>query len=122
MSHSLQSRWFGVHREWEDLVSASLGALIVISPVFGSAGVGEYVIINAGIAGVFICMLGLLQVMWLRRWEETLELACGAWIAASPYLFGYGGTLAVTHYVLGGFVILMALLELWQDRDRHFES
>ena len=53
----------------------------------------------------------------LRRWEEGLETACGLWLIASPFIFGYAdaGTLRYWHFVLGAAVVLLAVLELRQD-------
>jgi hypothetical protein len=65
-------------------------------------------------------MLALLELMSLERWEEILELVAGLWVVLSPLVFGYGGTLRVAHYLLGGLVAALALFELWQDRNRHF--
>jgi len=46
-------------------------------------------------------------------------LLCGLWIVASPFAFGYAGsTLAFWHFGLGGLLVLLALLELWQDWHR----
>ena len=66
----------------------------------------------------WITMLALLEIMSLQRWEEVLELACGLWVTASPILLGYGGSLRLCHFLLGGLVCALALLELWQDRNR----
>ena len=65
-----------------------------------------------------ITMIALLEVMSLQRWEEVLELVCGAWVVAAPYVLGYGGVLRISHFVLGAAVVVLALLELWQDRNR----
>ena len=41
----------------------------------------------------------------------------GAWLIASPFIFAYAGALSLWHYALGAAVILLAVLELWQDRN-----
>jgi hypothetical protein len=56
--------------------------------------------------------------MDLRRWEESLELLFGLWLMASPFVFGYAGgseMLMIWHLAIGGIVVLLAILELWQD-------
>jgi len=58
----------------------------------------------------------------LRRWEETIETLCGVWLIASPFVFGYSGTLRSWHIALGVLVVLLAVLELWQDWDRKLEA
>jgi len=46
-----------------------------------------------------------------------LETACGLWLIASPFMFGYAdaGTLRYWHFMLGVAVALLAILELRQD-------
>jgi len=53
----------------------------------------------------------------LHRWEEGLETAFGLGLIASPFIVGYAdaGTLRYWHFFLGTAVVLIAVLELWQD-------
>ncbi len=78
--------------------------------------------INAGLFGVLIAGLAMLELMSLQRWEEILELACGGWIIASPFVFQYSGDLRMIHMILGAVVMVLALFELWQDRKRGMDS
>ena len=94
-----------------------LGALIVLTSwVFGDAGT-QSVAINTAIVGILVLALGSSEFLALRRWEEGLETACGLWLIASPFVFGYAnaGTLRYWHFTLGAVVVLLAVLELWQD-------
>ena len=118
MNTSIGKDWFTKHRSWEDFCSAGLGVLIVLSPSLFGTDVGGAIAISAGLTGVLITMIALLEVMSLQRWEELLELVCGLWVAASPLVFGYGSALRISHFALGAGVVLLALLELWQDRNR----
>ncbi|MGI9452261.1 MAG: SPW repeat protein [Geminicoccaceae bacterium] len=118
MNTSVGKSWFTEHRRWEDFCSAGLGVLILLSPGLLGANVGTAIVISAGLTGVLITMIALLEIMSLRRWEELLELVCGLWVVASPIVFGYGGALRLSHFVLGAAVVVLALLELWQDRNR----
>jgi hypothetical protein len=45
------------------------------------------------------------------------EIMLGLWLIASPYMFGYSGEgmLRFYHSSLGGIVVLLAALQLWQD-------
>ena len=122
MSISIQNSWITEHRSWEDIISALFGVLIVLSPTLAGAQIDTAVAISSGLAGVFITGLALLELMSLQRWEEVMELICGAWVAAAPFVLNYGGTLAASHYVLGGTVAALAVFELWQDRNRRFQS
>ncbi len=110
-------RLFNVHYMWEDCVSMGLGALIVLSSwIVGDVGT-QIVAINAVIVGILVLALGASEFLDLRRWEEGLETACGLWLIASPFIFGYAGagTLRIWHFVLGAAVVLLAVLELSQD-------
>jgi hypothetical protein len=109
-------RLFNVHYVWEDCLSMGLGALIVLTS-WMVGDVTQTVAINAVIVGILVLALGASEFLDLRRWEEGLETACGLWLIASPFIFGYAdaGTLRYWHFVLGTAVVLLAVLELWQD-------
>jgi len=110
---------FRNHRTWEDWVAIVIGALIGLSPWLASEQSSEAVMWNAVIVGAIVIALAALELTELARWEEGAELLCGLWIVASPFAFGYAGsTLAFWHFGLGGLLVLLALLELWQDWHR----
>ena len=110
-------RLFNVHYLWEDVLSMGVGALIILTswmvgdPITQAAGA------NAVIVGIVLLALGASEFLDLRRWEEGLEAACGLWLIASPFMFGYAdaGMLRYWHFILGAAVVLLAVLELRQD-------
>jgi hypothetical protein len=110
-------RIFNVHYVWEDCLSMGLGALIVLTSWIGNDVVSQTVAANATIVGILVLALGASEFLDLRRWEESLEVACGLWLIASPFVFGYAdaGTLRYWHFVLGIAVVVLAVLELRQD-------
>ncbi len=110
-------RIFNVHRTWEDWVGVAIGFLIVISPWMADAVDSQFVVMNAVIVGALVLSLAGMEIVVLRASEEWLELACGLWLAASPFIFGYAnsGQLRSWHFVLGAIVALLAVVELWQD-------
>ncbi|HEY5167338.1 MAG TPA: SPW repeat protein [Pseudolabrys sp.] len=110
-------RIFGVHRTWEDWIGIVIGALIVISPWLADAVDSQLVVMNAVALGVLVLSLAGMEIVVLRASEEWLELACGLWLIASPYIFGYAGSgmLQFWHFGLGAVVTLLAVMELWQD-------
>ena len=118
-------RFFKTHRTWEDWLGMLLGVLIVLSPWFPTQASQEiaadrgYVILNTFAVGMIILCLGQLEYVALQRWEEVAEIVLGLWLIASPYMFGYSGDglLVFWHSGLGGIVVLLAALQLWQDRD-----
>jgi len=101
-----------------------LGVLIVLSPWFPTPAGHEvidaersYVILNTFTIGILVFGLAQLEYVALQRWEEVAEILAGLWLIASPYIFGYSGDgmLRFWHASLGGLVVLLAALQLWQD-------
>jgi hypothetical protein len=116
-------RFFKTHRTWEDWLGMLLGVLIVLSPWFSTpvsqeiAGDRSYVVLNTFAVGMIIMGLAQLEYVALQRWEEVAEIVLGLWLIASPHIFGYSGDgmLVFWHSSLGGLVVLLAALQLWQD-------
>ena len=111
------SRFFHIHRTWEEWCGMALGVMIVLSPWFGAGPENGAVIVNALLVGVLVFGLAQLEYLALQRWEEAGAVVLGLWLMASPFVFDYGGvdTLRAWHIVLGGAVVALAVLELWQD-------
>ncbi len=110
-------RLFNVHYLWEDVLSMALGALITLTSWMVGGPITQDVGANAVIVGILVMALGASEFLDLRRWEEGLEAACGLWLIASPFMFGYAdtGTLRYWHFIIGAAVVLLAVLELRQD-------
>jgi hypothetical protein len=115
-------RILNVHRSWEDLIAIVLGVVIALSPwpaqsTYLGCPVTTDVVWNAMLVGILVSLLGAIELVDLHRWEQVGETACGVWLIASPYIFGYagGGMLQYWHFGLGAAVALLALTELWQD-------
>lgn len=120
MDNIVKHSWFSEHRGWEDICSALFGCLILMSPIISDTSV--MISVNAGLFGVLIAGLAMLELMSLQRWEEILELGCGGWVIASPFVFQYSGDLRMLHMIFGAAVVALALFELWQDRKRSISS
>jgi hypothetical protein len=110
------------HRRWEDIVTMILGVAILVSPMFGETAGNTTMIATTAIVGAAIVVLGALEQIFLRRWEEFLTLLCGVWMMSSPFVLEYAGTLRNWHIALGAAVAVLALLEIWQDRNRDLEA
>jgi len=110
-------RFFNVHRTWEDWLGMALGVLIGLSPWIAERPQGELPMLNAIAVGVAVLLLAETELVDLHRWEESLELLCGLWLIASPFVLGYAevGGLAIWHFALGGIVAVLAVIKLWQD-------
>lgn len=108
-------RFFNVHHTWEDWIGMVLGVLIGLSPWFAGQ-TDQLPMLNAFAVGAVVLLLAEMELVDLHRWEESLELLCGVWLIASPFMFGYvETTLAIWHFALGGIVAVLAVIELWQD-------
>ncbi len=119
-------KFFNAHRKWEDWCGMLFGVLIVLSPWLSaqtSRGLVNadlsFVILNSVTVGLLVFGLAWLEYVALQRWEEVCELLLGLWLIASPYVFGYfdDGLLRFWHSSLGGLVMVLAALQLCQDRD-----
>ena len=110
-------RVFNVHCLWEDCLSMGLGVVIVLTSWMVNDVASQTAATNTVIVGILVLALGASEFVDLRRWEESLEAACGLWLIASPFVFGYAdaGALRYWHFVLGIAVVLLAVLELRQD-------
>lgn len=105
------------HRTWEDYVGIFLGVLIGLTPYIAGETASQAVILNAMVVGILVLMLASFELVHLHRSEEIAEFLCGAWLVASPFVFGYAeaGSLRWWHFSLGALVALLAVLEYWQD-------
>jgi hypothetical protein len=117
-------RFFKLHRPWEDWFGMLLGVLIVVSPWFPMQASHEAVdaersamILNTFVVGMLVFGLAQLEYVALQRWEEVGEIVLGLWLIASPFVFGYSDDtkLQIWHAILGGLVVLVGALQLWQD-------
>lgn len=113
------TRYFSIHRRWEDWCSMALGVLILLSPVFVPIVHLPLATINALLVGFLVILMAWQELILPETWEEPIELVLGAWLMASPWLLGYAENTdaAALHAVLGALVAALALLESWQDRS-----
>ncbi len=72
---------------------------------------------SALIAGFIIIFVAQLEIAALSRWEEIINLICGAWIVVAPLILGFSDNLTLWHFGLGGLVVIITLFEFWQDEQ-----
>jgi hypothetical protein len=110
-------RFFDAHRSWEDWLGMLLGVLTGLSPWISGQMGSQAMMLNAILVGAIVFVLGEYEAADLHRWQEGGEIALGSWLVASPFIFGYSadGTLRFWHFVLGAVIVILAVLELWQD-------
>lgn len=108
---------FKVHRSWEDLFSAALGVLLLVSPILVQGEMPPPVMFSVLSAGIVVLAVSLFEIMMPGRWEEIIQFVLGVWLSASVFVLDYGaaGQLRVWHFVIGALVALMAAIEFWQD-------
>ena len=106
-----------VHRSWEDLFSAALGVLLLVSPILVKGQMPPPVMFSVLTAGIVVLAVSLFEVMMSGRWEEVIQFVLGVWLAASVFVLDYGvaDQLRIWHFVIGALVALMAAIEFWQD-------
>jgi hypothetical protein len=107
---------FKVHRSWEDLFSAALGVLLLVTPILVQGEMPLPVMFSVLIAGIVVLAVSLFEIMMAGRWEEIIQFALGLWLAVSVFVLDYGaaGQLRVWHFVIGALVALVAAIEFWQ--------
>ena len=113
----MRIRFFDGHRNWEDWLSILLGLLIGLSPWLSGQMGSQAIMFNAVVVGAMVFILGQYEAADLHRWQEGGEIMLGSWMIASPFIFGYSanGALRFWHFVLGAIVVILAVIELWQD-------
>ena len=115
--------FLNTHRTWEDWCGMLLGAVIVASPWFpiqdATITGNQSMILNAVAIGLAVFGISQLEYVALQRWQEVTTILMGLWLIASPYVMGYSGEglLRVYHTGLGAALVLLGVLQLWQDWD-----
>lgn len=112
------------HRTWEDYLGLGLAVAVGLSPWFREEFLPGRVYTNAAVVGVILFLLAQFEFIRTRRGEELGELACGLWLIASPFVFGYAANaqLRFWHWGLGAAVVALAAFEYWQGGDLAIED
>jgi hypothetical protein len=105
------------HRGWEDLFSAALGVLLLVSPILVQGDMPPPVMFSVLIAGIVVLAVSLFEIMMAGRWEEVIQFFVGLWLAVSVFVLDYGIAfeLRALHFAIGALVAFMAAIEFWQD-------
>ena len=93
-------RKLAIHWPWEDWLLLALGLLICFSPSLAESGYNGAPAASAVIAGLIIIFVAQLEIVAASRWEEIINLICGAWILVAPFILGYYGNLRLWHFGL----------------------
>src|SRR6516164_8914202 len=111
-------QWEEVMEEWSraklfDIVNFSLGTILFFSPwLFSlSAGAPRQ---TSSIIGLLIAVLSIAALAAFAVWEEWLNLVAGLWLIATPWLFSFEDSKAMTVEVLIGTAVAgLAAFEVW---------
>ena len=105
----------GSARAWEDWASILLGIVAAAMGVYFHPAL-DMIAINSVAIGLVIIALAALDLTIPPSWEEPFEVLAGFWLVVSPAWFEYGDPLRIIHIIIGTAVIVLAAVELWQDR------
>ena len=96
-----------------DVVNLLLGTILFFSPGLFSLSAGAPRQI-ASIMGLLIAVLSVAALAAFAVWEEWLNLVAGLWLIATPWLFSFEDSKAITVEVLiGTAVAALAAFEVW---------
>jgi hypothetical protein len=102
----------GVNHPWTLVASTALGALLMLSPlVFGTEAPLYF---SDHVLGCLVILVAVTAMAEIARPVRFLNVAFGAWVAASPFLLA-GSTLAGT---IGDVVVGLALIGLSLPRGK----
>jgi hypothetical protein len=118
-THQARASYLRTHRTWEDWAGIGLSITIILSPWMARQSGDPGVVLITALLGLLLLTLAQYELVKPHRSVELVELVCGVAVMALPVLLGYAGALRIWHFVLGGLVTSLALLELWQGWQSH---
>jgi len=69
--------------------------------------------------GALIILAELVELSIFRSWEESINIALGAWLIGSTWVLGIVTPTARTNFVIVGLlVVALALYEIWHLRQK----
>ncbi len=99
-------------RHWQDSVIGLVGVWLIVSPWILDLTSTRAISVNFIACGAFAIILAGLAMAAFRLWEEWLDVALGAWLAASPWILGFNDSRhALWNGLACGAVIIAAGLE-----------
>ncbi|PDT81170.1 NAD-dependent epimerase/dehydratase family protein [Sinorhizobium sp. BJ1] len=108
----------GVNFPWTLVASVVLGAVLMTTPlIFGSAPPLYY---SDHVIGCLVIMIAVTAMAEVARPVRFLNVALGAWVAASPFLLSGGGTVASLADVLVGLGLIALSLPRGTRSEEHY--
>lgn len=105
---------------WQDWTSFALGLWLALSPwVCGYAETEHAATGNAAFMGIALALGAHFQASLDARSAMWLHFAAGAWLAAAPFVLGFGAVMvpAINSIVVGTLVMAAASSALSLDKE-----
>jgi nucleoside-diphosphate-sugar epimerase len=110
----------GVNFPWTLVTSVLLGTVLMVTPlIFGSAPPLYH---SDHIVGCIVILVAVTAMAEVVRPVRFLNVAFGAWIAASPFLLSGGGTVSAVGNVVIGLALIALSLPRGKRSDEHYGS
>jgi len=110
----------GVNFPWTLVTSVLLGTVLMVTPlIFGSAPPLYH---SDHIVGCVVILVAVTAMAEVVRPVRFLNVALGAWIAASPFLLSGGGTASAVANVIIGLALIALSLPRGKRSDEHYGS
>jgi hypothetical protein len=106
-------------KQWTDWATWLLGIWLCLSPWVLRFEFETSALQNAVMVGALIILAELVELSIFRSWEESINIALGAWLIGSTWVLGIVTPTARTNFVIVGLlVVALALYEIWHLRQK----
>jgi hypothetical protein len=106
-------------KQWTDWATWLLGIWLCLSPWVLRFEFETSALQNAVMVGALIILAELVELSIFRSWEESINIALGAWLIGSTWVLGIVTPTARTNFVIVGLLVVgLALYEIWQLRQK----
>lgn len=112
--------------ELHNYVDYSIGALLLFSPTLfslESKSIESKIILTIGLSIILLNLitkhrLGLAKIL-NKKAHLKVDLFLGWFLAVSPFLFGFFGTVLLPHFLIGCILILNSFSPLSQKKKKY---
>ncbi|WP_213290498.1 NAD-dependent epimerase/dehydratase family protein [Bradyrhizobium sp. sGM-13] len=108
----------GVNYPWTLVASTALGALLMTTPLV--VGTEPRLYFSDHVVGCIVIMVAVTAMAEVARPVRFLNVALGAWIAVSPFLFEGGVTAGIVFDVTAGLILIGLSLPRGTRSDEHY--
>ena len=104
--------------QWENWIVLFLGVWLLFMPfvmIYSlPTGIEGILSLNSWIVGFALIFSAGLAIQELKPWEEWVNMVLGAWMVASPWVFGYShqANLMWGSVIVGGAVAVLGMVSL----------